>query len=205
MVEVTNPSTNQRPMNLEKLLHVLSAMHPLSDEFKGALENHFMHLSLPKNHLLLEAPKVSDHAYFLDNGFAMSFTFVNGKKRVGRFWKEGQVILSAKSFFERKPSQEFIQLVQQSDVLCISRESVLELFAHHQEAIVLYWIIMNKYYELMRERHHDLQYLNAVERYKKLRRTFPKIEQLIPSKQIASYLGMDPHTLSRVKRKNGGT
>jgi CRP/FNR family transcriptional regulator, anaerobic regulatory protein len=191
-------------MNLERLLQVSSAMHPLSDPFKEALDKHMTHLSLPKNHLLLEAPRISDHAYFLDKGFAMSYTFFDGKKHVGRFWKEGQIILSAKSFFERKPSDEFIQLMQKSDVICISHDSVLELLANHKEANILYRIIMNKYYELMRERIHDLQHLNSVQRYRKLRRTFPDIEQLIPSEYLASYLGIVPQTLSRVKRKAGG-
>lgn len=192
------------PMNLERLYQTLSALHPLSVPFKEALAGHLTHLSLPRNHLLLEAPKVSDHAYFLDTGFAMSYTYVDGRKHIAHFWKEGDIILSAKSFFERKPTDEFIQLMARSDVLCISHESVLELFALHLEANFLHRIIMNDYYELMRERLHDLQYMNAVQRYEKVRRSFPNIEQLIPSEYVASYLGMVPQTLSRVKRKSGG-
>lgn len=191
-------------MHLERLVQTLSAMHPLSDPFKQALASYMTHLSLPRNHLLLEAPKVSDHAYFLSKGFAMSYTFFDGNKHIGRFWKEGQIVVSARSFFERRPSDEFIQLMQQSDVVCISHERLLELFAHHEEANFLHRVIMNDYYELMRERLHDLQYLNAVERYRKVTRSFPNIEQMVPSEYVASYLGMVPQTLSRVKRKLSG-
>jgi len=190
-------------MNLEKLFQLLSVMHPLSDPFKQALEKHLTYLSLPKGHFLLEAPKVSEYAYFLERGFAMSYTFVNGKKRIGHFWKEGQVILSSRSFFERTTSHEFIQLMQQSDVFCISYESVLKLFAEHVEANFLYRTIMTQYYELVREQLHDLQLLNGVQRYTKLIQTFPRIEQIIPSEYVASYLGMVPQSLSRVKRKLG--
>lgn len=190
---------------MERLFQVLSAMHPLSDNFKEALKKNMTMLSLPKHHMLLEAPKVSEHAYFLDNGFVMSYSFVNGKKQVEHFWQRGQIIVSAKSFFERIPSVEFIQLMQQSDVLYISHESVLKLFASHEEANFIYRVVMNQYYELGRERIRDLQHMNAVQRYNKLINSFPHIEQVIPSEYVASYLGMVPQSLSRVKREIGRT
>lgn len=191
-------------MNLDRLIQKVSSMHPLSDKFKKALGKHLTHLSLPKNHLLLEAPKISEHAYFLEKGYAMCYTFIDGNKKVRHFWKEGDFIFSGKSFFQRIPSNEFIQLLEPAEVLCVSYDSVMELFMNYEEANFLYRSIIMQYYDLAVERLDDLQHLNARERYKKLRRTLPNIEQLVPSEYIASYLGMVPHTLSRVKRKNGG-
>lgn len=191
-------------MNLERLFQKLSSMHPLSDKFKKALRKHLTHLSLPKNYLLLEAPKISDHAYFLDTGSAMCYTFVDGNRKVRQFWKEGDIVISGKSFFQRVPSDEFIQLLEPAEVLCIRHESVMEFLMNYEDANYLSRSIIMHYYDLAVERFDDLQHLNARERYKKLRNTFPNIEQLVPSEYIASYLGMVPHTLSRVKRKNGG-
>ncbi|MDZ7650264.1 MAG: hypothetical protein U5K54_25760 [Cytophagales bacterium] len=62
-------------------------------------------LSLPSYFMLLEARKVAECAYFLDEGFAMSYTFVKGKKQVEWLWRSGQIMMSAKSFFEQLPSQ----------------------------------------------------------------------------------------------------
>lgn len=160
-------------------------------------------LSLPKNYLLLELAKVADHAYFLNTGFAMSFRFVDGKKQIEEFYKESRIIISPTSFFERRPSQESIQLLEQSEVLHVPYERVMLLLQRHSEADVIYRATMNLYYEESRERIHDLQHLSAIERYVKLNREFTKLEQLVPQEYIASYLGIAPQSLSRLKRELG--
>lgn len=190
-------------MNLEKLFQVLSAMCPLSEEFKDALQQSLILLSLPKHHILHEAPKIVDHAYFLQKGFIISYRFTDGKKQIENFWKEGDIIISPTSFFNRAPSKEFIHLMQASEVLCISHEGVLKLFANHEEANFIYRKVMNQYYEQARERLYDLQHLTTVERYQKMMLDFPQIEALVPSEYVASYLGMERQSLSRVKREIG--
>src|SRR5687768_9326818 len=99
-------------MDTKELFKVLAEIYPLSGGFKESLEKELIQLSLPQNHLLLEAPKIADHAYFLNKGFAMGYTFVNGKKSIEAFWKAGQIIVSSNSFFEQLPSLEYIQLMQ---------------------------------------------------------------------------------------------
>jgi CRP-like cAMP-binding protein len=190
-------------MNAERLFHELSIIHPLSEEFKNALGKEITHLSLPKNYVLLEAHKISDHAYFLDGGSAMSFTFKDGKKQLEWLWQSRQLIVSPKSFFEQVPAKEFIQLLEQSEILCISYASVLRLFESFPEAHFIYRVILNKYYELSRERIREMQNLNGEQRYQKLLKSFYNIEQILPQEQIASYLGMTPQSLSRIKRLMG--
>ncbi len=192
-------------MRLDKLFQVLSAIHPMSEDFKKAIEQEVTYLSLPSHHMLLEAPRIAAHAYFLDDGFAMSYTFIKGKKQVECFCTQGQFIVSVKSFFEQVPSQEFIQLMKQSEVLCISYASVLRLFHTFPEANFIYRVLMNQYYEQSRERIRELHHLSAYARYKKLREVFPPIEQILPQEHIASYLGIAPQSLSRIKKQRGHT
>lgn len=188
-------------MNLERLFQVLSAMHPLSEEFKEALQNELVHLSLPKDYLLLQAPKISEHAFFIEQGFALSYTYHGGKKQVERFFQAGQIVCSVKSFFEQVPSQEFIQLMEQSEVLHISHPSVLRMLDQFDEANVIYRKVMNQYYEQCNDHVHDLQHLSARERYEKLHQSIPRIEQVLPQEYLASYLGIAPQSLSRLKKK----
>lgn len=188
-------------MNLEKLFEVLSAIQPLSGSFKVALEKEMVRLSLPKDYFLLEAPKVSEHAYFIEEGFALSYTFVRGKKQIEQFFSSGQIVVSPKSFFERLPSDEFIQLMEQSEVLHIRHDSVVQLLQSFPEANAIYRVVMNQYLEQFKIRMHDMQHLNALERFRKLRESFPRIEQIIPQEYLASYLGIAPQSLSRLKKK----
>lgn len=190
-------------MNLERLFEVLSRMQPLSESFKVALEKEMVRLSLPKDYFLLEAPKVSDHAYFIEEGFALSYTFVRGKKQIEQFFSSGQIVVSPRSFFERLPSDEFIQLMEQSEVLHIRHDSAVQLLQSFPEANAIYRIVMNQYLGQFKIRMHDMQHLNALERFRKLRENFPRIEQVIPQEYLASYLGIAPQSLSRLKKKLG--
>lgn len=187
-------------MKTEKLFSVLSSIHPISASFRQAVEKVITPLSLPNNFMLLEATKVSECAYFLDDGFAMSYTFVKGKKQVEWFWRSGQLMVSARSFFEQLPSHEFIQLRDHSELFCVTHDSVLQLFQTFPEAHFIYRVIMNQYYELSRERTRDMQHLTAIERFEKLVRYFPSIEQHVTQENIASYLGIAPQSFSRIKR-----
>jgi len=186
---------------LTKLFTQLNAMSPLSEGFESDLKKRVLILSLPKNHCLVEIAKVADHAYFLNSGFAMAFRYIGGRKHVEELYKAGSIVVSPKSFFSRMPSVESIQLLEDSEVLHLSYEDLIALFSAHPVAHKLCEVTLSQYYEESRERIHDLQYLSAVERYEKLERTFPKVEQLLPQEYVASYLGIAPQSLSRIKRE----
>lgn len=184
---------------MSRLIELLSTICPLTDAFVHALKKELTHLSLPKNYHLLEAPKISEHAYFIDRGFAMSYVFVEGRKQTEKFWTSGQIIVSPKSFFEQTPSKEFIQLLQVSEVLCINRKAVFKLFKEYDEASQIYRVVMNQYLEQSRQRYTDLRALNARQRFEKMLMEFPEIEQIVSQENIASYLGITPPSLSRMK------
>jgi len=173
-------------METEKLFSVLSALHPISFDFRFAVERVLTPLSLPPYHMLQEATRVTECAYFLDEGFAMTYTFTKGEKQVERFWHAGQIMLSPRSFFEQIPSPEFIQLRTRSELLCITHNNLLHLSQRFPEARFIYGVMMSQYHEYSRERMRDLYYLSAVDRYEKLIRHFPDVEQHVAQKYIAS-------------------
>lgn len=188
-------------MTTDGLIQLLSTIHPLSEDFKKALEKELIPLTLPKNRLLLDPPRIADHAYYLDSGFAMSYSFADGKKITESFWQSGQIMVAFESFFEQRPSMEAIQLMTKSDLLCISYASVQRMFERFPEAQLLYRGVMNHEYEASRGRRRDMQRLTAFERFEKLIAAFPDIELIVPQDSIASYLGITAQSLSRLKRK----
>jgi CRP-like cAMP-binding protein len=187
-------------MDTTRMFQELAAICPLSGGFKDALLAELSELSLPKDHYLLQAPQVSDQAYFMLEGFAFSFIFVDRVKRVEWFWKKNQCIISPRSFFEQKPAREFIRLARDSELLCISYKSIEKLLDEFSEARSIHRVIMNKYFENSRQRIREMQQLNADDRFRRLIIHYPSIEQLVSQESIASYLGITPQSLSRIKR-----
>lgn len=192
---------NRWPVKLERLFSLLAGIHPLSDDFKAAIARELTVLSLPKRHFLLEAPRVCEHAWFLDSGFAMSYSYADQAVHVENFWAAGEIVLSVKSFFDQVPATEFVQLMTPADVIFVSYAGVQRLFRDYREAHFIYETVVNRYYERSRERAHDMRYLGAMERYEKLLARHPLIEQTVPLEYIAAYLGIVPQSLSRLRKK----
>jgi CRP/FNR family transcriptional regulator, anaerobic regulatory protein len=187
-------------MMSDKLYDVLSAIRPISERFKKALDKELTLLQLPKSYYLLEAPRVADHAYFLESGFLVSYSYVKGKREVDNFWQPGDIILPAKSFFERTPSYEFIQLAVPSDVFHVSYAGVQRLFSKFADAQYIARIVLSEYHANCRSHINDIKHLSALERYEKLVGTYLNIEQFVSQEDIASYLSITPQSLSRIKR-----
>ncbi len=187
-------------MNTDNLITALNRYHPVSDNLAAAILQATTSLSFPKNYCLLEAPKIAAHAYFLEQGFAMSYSYVNGKKHIEHFWAPNQFIISVKSFFEQVGATEHIQLLADSTVTCMSHTNAMRLFATYPEALFLYKKIVHHYYEHSRERLRDMHLLSAAQRYVKLIRTLPALETYAHQAHIASYLGIKSQSLSRIKK-----
>jgi CRP-like cAMP-binding protein len=183
------------------LFTLLSGIVPLSEAFEKALTTAVVPLSLPNRYMLLESPKVSDHAYYIESGYVMTYTFFKGKKQVGGFFGPGQILFSPLSFFAQVPSKEFFQSMSAVELLCFSFQNVQQLLADYPEANQIQRAVMLEYFEREREKMHDSVRLHTAERHEKLIKRVPWIEQVIPQESIASYLGITPQTLSRIKKE----
>lgn len=195
---------NTRLMIAEGLLHLLSSVRPLSSAFKEALENEMIDLSLPKGHYLLEEKSICNHLFYLHSGFAVSFSYTETAKQIEWLWKPGEVVFSAISFFRQVPSDEFIQLIDDSQVSRISHTSLIGLGRDFPEALGACFSLFAGWAEQAEGRLHDLQHLGAPTRFEKMVGTYPRVEQLLSQENIASYLNIAPQSLSRLKRRQRG-
>lgn len=190
-------------MNLQKLYEALEVHLPLSEEYKAFIAEKAEFVSLPKDYMLLAPPGKVEHIFFLQEGFAMSFVFNDWKKQTTSFWGANSFVALGKSFFDRLPSTEFVQLMAPSKLLCFSLDTVETAFDKFPEAHIIYRKSMNIHAERLRERLQDIQKLSVALRHQKLLAQYPGIEQMVAQEHIASYLGIAPQSLSRMKKRLG--
>ncbi|HEY9486992.1 MAG TPA: hypothetical protein VIQ51_01595 [Chryseosolibacter sp.] len=185
---------------MTNLFNLLGTFHPLSDGLKGFLRENLTAVSFPNRHILLEVPKVASHIYYLKDGFAMSYTFNREGKITENFWKADQIIVAFESFIYQRPSYEVIQLVGPGDLLCLSYEKMQEMYAKFPEANVIGRLLMTQYYARLRKRLRMLKHADHLNQYQKLLTYYPNIERVVTQRSIATYLGITPQTLARIKR-----
>ncbi|WP_316837750.1 Crp/Fnr family transcriptional regulator [Pedobacter nutrimenti] len=165
------------------------------------LAGHITPVTLSKGTFLIRQGQRCDHIYIIENGFARIFSVINEKETTILFAKENEIITSTYSLFTDSPSNENIEILEDSLLLKIHYGEFSDLCKQHAELFVLYRLLMEKYYLSLEERTLSLQFDSALERYQKLLTQFPYILQRAPLGQIASFLGMSPVTLSRMRAK----
>ena len=187
---------------MKNLIAYLETFHPLSDGLKSYLTDNLVPASFPTRHMLLEVPKVASHLYYLSDGFAMSYTLNREGKVTENFWKKGQIIVAFESFVYQRPSLEVIQLLVPSDLICISFETMQKMLSDFPDANILYRFILNQHYTQTRKRLRMLKRADHYGQYQHLLKNYPEIERITTQRSIASYLGVTPQTLSRMKRNH---
>ena len=186
---------------MEQLLQFLNSVYPLSQELIEYLRQNLQRVEIKKKTMLLEKGRICKNIYFIEKGLTRCYYLLNDKEVCSWFMKEGDVIISVESFFRQAPSYESIQALEDCTVCYINHDQLLYAYKNFIEFNFVGRILTEKYYMLCEQRLYSLRMHKAVERYDELITTSPEIIKRVPSKYIASYLGLSLETLSRVKSK----
>lgn len=185
---------------MEQLLGLLNALQSLSPELAAHLSAILKHRQYKKKDHLLREGMVSNHVYFVEQGLLRAYTN-NGKGEVITNWfmKEGDVIFSVESFLEQQPSLESIVALEEVSVYYISYEELSTIYQLFPEFNYHGRVLTEKYYTLSLKRGASIKKKTAQERYHLLLQQEPHLLKRAPLQDIASYLGMSPEMLSKVR------
>ena len=186
---------------MEKLFAALSEIHPLSSAHVNYLKEAVIEERFTKNQILISEGRIIDRLYFIKEGFASGYFYNNNKKITSIFWNQGHFILLIPGFLRQKPSSEYVELLEDSKLLSISYKQFLEVLELFPEANYIIRTIIEEYEIHHEKRVKDLITLTAFEKYKQLLETSPIVFQKAPLISIASYLGISPETISRLRAK----
>lgn len=155
--------------------------------------------------LLLSAGQPVEHIYFVHKGFARGFYYDehSGKQITLFLWDESNIVAAASSFFLKKPSDIYIEVMPGSVLYSLSQRQVDELFKAYPATEILGHALTLQYKAFHKERTLSFLTRSAWERYLDLLRSHPRIEQKVSKDVIASYLGITPQSLSRLLKEYG--
>jgi CRP-like cAMP-binding protein len=116
------------------------------------------------------------------------------------FSLDTQIITDTTSLVNQTPSQESIQLLEDSEMYAIEYNAIQTLLTkHHSFALWYIRLVELHYISQIEDRISDLQFLDAKQRYQKLLNIYPNITNRISLGNIASYLNITQETLSRIR------
>lgn len=163
--------------------------------FAGAWTRH----EASKGYVLVKPETTCRHLYFIEAGLTRTFYLKDGKDVTDWISLEGMFAVSIVSFLTGVPDIRGIETLESSVLWSISRDALETLYAQHPAIERFGRMLMSEGVVQMQRRFDDLHFSTAAERYGRLLETSPQILQRVPLGMVASYLGMAPETLSRIR------
>jgi CRP-like cAMP-binding protein len=173
----------------------------LTDKDKEIIETFFVPRRLRKRQYQLQEGDVCKYMAFIAKGLLRTYNIDDkGEEHMSVFGWEGWWLSDFNSFLTGEPSVFNIDAIEDSELLMISREDY--------EKLTITVPVMDRYFRILYQNSivtKERRLMSSIthtaeEKYVKLAESNPKIIERIPQNLIASYLGIAPETLSRIKK-----
>lgn len=187
---------------MSPLFRYFEKFSPLSDGARAAIEAICAIHSVKKNRDLQPIGHTCRTIYFINRGLARIYYFKDDTDITESFAFENQIVVRIESLFTGKPSRKGIQMLEDSEVVAIDAARLFRLYDSFPDIERLFRKIFEAGYVETVNRIESLQFHSAEERYRDLLQSSPDILKRVSLKFIASYLGITPASLSRIRAKH---
>ncbi|WP_343632047.1 Crp/Fnr family transcriptional regulator [Fluviicola sp.] len=185
----------------QKLLSYFSRILPLSQEEIDGIVATLTIRKFPKGTILLREGEISSEAYFVLEGCVRQYFLVNGEEKTNNFFTEEQWVISMQSMTNSSPSKHYLECVDACTLVVGNREKEEQLYKQFPKLETVSRKVMEKVFAEQQELSGSYFTDTPEERYLNLMRTRPELIQRIPQYLIASYVGVKPESLSRIRKR----
>jgi CRP-like cAMP-binding protein len=186
---------------LQDFLRHIHSIYPVSVSLQEDLLQLTEVIEVPRKTHIIREGQTADFVWMVLQGLMRSYYLKDGTEICSSFMQEQHLVVSVNSFYNRKPGYEFIETLEDSVLARIHYDSLQRLYREHLEFNYIVRVLTERYTLLSEERLFLLRKQTAEDRYKHLLEHDNELLQRVPLKYIASYLGMNLETLSRIRKK----
>jgi CRP-like cAMP-binding protein len=182
------------------IIKFLSQYIDLSEEFKKVLEASSLVQCYKKGTVLLKEGQVPKEGYLVIHGCVRSYYIKDGEEVSTAFFTDKQAV-ACSAYDTQTASKHFLDCTEETWLLVGSKETEQEILGKYPEAEKLCRIMTEQVLGNQQDEYDYFRLNNPEERYVRLLADRPELVQRVPQYQIASYLGMKPESLSRIRKR----
>lgn len=187
---------------MENFFKIIEQICPFTTEENEAISQSIVYKKIKQHDFLVSEGKRCNHIAFLLSGFMRTFHIgEDGKEITSEFSLQNKFTSSYHSFYTRQVSFEYIQAMTDCEVLLISYDKLQKLYQHSFNMNVMGRRILENACVQREIRVKKMISLSALDYYKWFIKEFGDVYKVAQLQHIASFLGVKPETLSRVRRK----
>ena len=190
---------------MEAIIHHFHKYLPLTEAEQELILSRIKHRQIKRRQMILQEGLVCHHYTFIVKGcFKMYGVDDRGIEHNIQFAAEDDWIADIGSFHSKKPSRLFIEAIEPSEIIQIEQQNLYFLYLNIPKLDRIFKVIVeNKYVELQDRVLQNIS-STAQQRYVNFLEQYPTLASRLPNVQIASYLGITPEFLSKIRKDLSG-
>lgn len=179
----------------------INSIIPFTDKEMALVENACTFRQVPRKFMLAEEGKIAREMYFIVKGLLRLYYNKDGQDITGYIFKEHLFAGSYDSFLRQVPGIQFLETLEESDLLVITREALYELYNTVPKFQVLGRMVAEQRFVNAQMILSSFILDSPEERYRKFEATSGDLLLRVPHHIIASFLGITPVSMSRIRKR----
>jgi CRP-like cAMP-binding protein len=195
----SSPINHASPQEASQLLQLFKYIYPISSEIESYVIRHIFPIKVSKGKKMHLAGEICDMIYFIKKGAVRGYIKEGKKDTTTWISVENELVAPIYSFIMQTPSIENMEAIEDCDLLAMSHRDMHHMFDLYLESNILARRLYEKYYADAEVRALTGRIKKAEKKYEYFLRTYAHLSNRIPLTYIASFLGINLETLSRVR------
>jgi CRP/FNR family transcriptional regulator, anaerobic regulatory protein len=186
----------------EFLINSFSVFIPLNSQDKELLKSLFKPLRVKKDTVLVDLGEFSNQAWFIHSGYLRYYrNLESGVEQTIHLFSPGNFATAFCSFASNSKSEDILESISDAELFSISKENLENLYESSMKWQKFGRLLMESFLLEKEKRIIDQISLTAQERYIKLLESDPGLIQNVPIQYLASFIGIQPESLSRIRKQ----
>jgi CRP-like cAMP-binding protein len=184
-----------------EIVQLLEGAIALNEEQANAVTECIPIKTFEKGHILLREGQVSNESYFNIKGLVRKYYLVDGEEKTTEFYVEKDAISSLQSYNLNVPANHYLECIEDCRLALLSREKEQELFKRVPNFESLCRVSVEEELGAYQDKLAQFMISSPEKRYLDLMENRPDLLQRVPQYHLASYLGVKPESLSRIRKR----
>ncbi len=184
----------------KEIIKYLSKYVSITPDIENAIQECLIIRSFSKGTILLKEGDISSECYFIIKGCIRSYYIKDGKEKTTAFYTEEQVVLP-NQYGKSEQSDHYLECTEDVIVNISNPDQENDSFQKYPQLEALHRIMSDLMVSDFQKKMDQFRMSSAEQRYIDLTKERPDLMQRVPQHQIASFLGMSPESLSRIRKR----